>query len=258
MTRVRSDWWKDYFNSVYLLSDSRSVLDAEVTRRETDWLKDVVRPRKSDSILDLCGGQGRHAFEMSRRGFKDLTVLDYSSYLIRLGRKLSRKNGRGVRFVVGDARKTPLPGDAFDVVLLMTNSFGYFSDDRDNVRILKEARRLLKRGGKLFLDLTDRERFIRSFKPLSWHEAEGDVVVCRKREMGRRVVTVRELVVSSKRGLLRDGRYKMRVFAKGEILRMLREARLRPMSVSHPGVLHERRGDYGLMNNRLSVLALRA
>jgi D-alanine-D-alanine ligase len=60
-----------------------------------------------DRILDLCGGHGRHALELCRRGFHDCTVLDYSQPLLDIGAETPPSN-MPVRFVQGDARHTAL------------------------------------------------------------------------------------------------------------------------------------------------------
>ena len=64
------------FDETYLITDARSVCDEHLTCKEVDLLKHVLGLEKSFSILDLCGGQGRHSLELSRRGFQDVTVLD--------------------------------------------------------------------------------------------------------------------------------------------------------------------------------------
>ena len=61
MGKVDPDWWKRIFDEIYLITDARSVCDDELTCREVDFLERVLDLKKSWSILDLCGGQGRHA-----------------------------------------------------------------------------------------------------------------------------------------------------------------------------------------------------
>jgi len=65
----------DLFDHIYLLTDARSVCDTELTSREVLFLEETLNLDKSASILDLCGGQGRHSLELSRSGFSDVTVL---------------------------------------------------------------------------------------------------------------------------------------------------------------------------------------
>ena len=79
---VDENWWKSIFDEVYLLTDARSVCNEELTRQEVDFLEQTLLMDKSAPILDLCGGQGRHSLELSRRDFENITVLDYSEFLL--------------------------------------------------------------------------------------------------------------------------------------------------------------------------------
>jgi len=150
-TRVDEEWWKDLFDEVYLLTDARSVCDEELTCREVDFLQGTLCPDTSDPILDLCGGQGRHSLELSGRGFTDVTVLDYSRYLIDLGKKRAEQEGLDTTFIRGDARDTGLPARSFRFIIVMASSFGYFADEGENKKIVMEAFRLLMPGGILLL-----------------------------------------------------------------------------------------------------------
>ena len=79
---VDSDWWKTMFDEIYLLTDARSVCDKELTRREVDVICEFLPIHPEHMILDLCGGHGRHSFELYERGFTECTLLDYSQFLI--------------------------------------------------------------------------------------------------------------------------------------------------------------------------------
>ena len=141
-------WWQNLFDEVYLITDARSVCNEELTRWEVDFLEAHLQIGKSDTVLDLCGGHGRHSLELARRGYGAATVLDYSGYLVQLGRDKAGQQGLPVCFVQADARETGLAGERFDFVLVMANSFGYFPDDSDNLQILCEAYRLCRPGGR--------------------------------------------------------------------------------------------------------------
>ena len=85
------------------------------------------RRRQQDRILDLCCGQGRQCLELARRGFKSVTGVDRSRYLVRLAQEARAVGEAAVVFKEGDARKLRLPESSFDCVAIMGNSFGYFS-----------------------------------------------------------------------------------------------------------------------------------
>ena len=250
-------WWQTLFDEVYLITDARSVCNEELTRREVDFLEAHLEIGKSDRILDLCGGHGRHSLELARRGYRAATVLDYSEYLVQLGKARATEQGLPVRFVQADARSTGLTGEQFDCVLVMANSFGYFPDDRDNLQILCEAHRLCRPGGRLLLDLLDSGYVVAQFRPCSEHKATEDITVHRERELTDNLIRVRERVVSGARGLLREATYCERLFRADEIEGLLRQAGFDRVSFKTDFSSHADPGDYGFMTQRVVVTAVR-
>lgn len=252
---VDPDWWKDLFDETYLITDARSVCDQGVTCREVDFLLSVLKLEKHWPILDLCGGQGRHSLELSRRGFEEITVVDYSRFLIDLGKKQARDEGLGTRFLRKDARDTGLPSESFRAVFVMASSLGYFMDDLQNEAILREACRVLAAGGILLLDLPNREFVLDHFSPQSWHEAEGGTIICRQRRIEGDVVYGREMVLSKEKGLIRDAEYCTRLYSPERIQELLETAGFDSVAFHDDFVSHEAKGDYGLMNNRMITIA---
>ena len=99
------------------------------------FLERVLELDRSWPILDLCGGQGRHSLELSRRGFQDVTVLDYSEVLINVGKEKAEKEGLNTRFVRTDARDTSLPDGRFRIIITMASSLGYFVERGENEKM---------------------------------------------------------------------------------------------------------------------------
>lgn len=257
MIVVDPHWWKTLYDEVYLLTDAPIVCNPPLTKREVDVAERVLRLRPTDHILDLCGGQGRHALELARRGYPRVTVLDYTTFLLRRGHREAADDGLSVHFCRGDARAIPLRSASMDVVLLMANSFGCFADPAEDRQMLAEAMRVLRPGGRLLLDLTDEQFIRRHFLAESWHEATDDAVVCWKRELAGDVVRVREMVLSKTQGLLRDRTYAERLYSPERL-----RAELRAAGFSHPKV-HRKAlvynpdtgTDYGLAAHRTLVTA---
>ena len=99
--QVDTDWWKNIFDDVYLMTDSRSICDDTLTQTEVDFIETALNMKRYDPVLDLCGGQGRHAMELSRRGFTNVSVLDYSNYLIRMGKQQADQQNLNIFFPRG-------------------------------------------------------------------------------------------------------------------------------------------------------------
>lgn len=257
MLKVSKDWWKYFFNGIYLITDARSVCNPSLTCKEVTLLERLLDLKKDDRILDLCGGQGRHSLELARRGYRDVTVLDYSSYLTGLGRRLARKSGFNVQFLRRDARSTKLQNDCYTIICIMANSFGYFPNESDNLKVLKESYRMLKKGGKLLLDLADPQHVKINLKPFSWHEASNDIIVYRQREICKNLIKAREIVISKKDGLLRDDVYCERIYSKNNIIKLLKSAGFKKISVLDRVSLHNAVNDYGLLTSRMFVAAVK-
>jgi len=253
--QVDDNWWKELFDKIYLLTDARSVCDEELTSREVDFLEETLDLDKYASILDLCGGQGRHSLELSRRGFMNVTVLDYSRYLIELGKKRASQEELNTIFIRGDARNTGLLGQSFQFVIIMASSFGYFMNEDENRKILKEAFRLLMPKGTLMLDLPDRDYLLQNFRPFSCHNLNEDTTVSRERELGDDIIFSRERVTSKKKGCIRDRTYCTRLYSPEKISDLMYSAGFPSITCKRDFMSREAEGDYGCMTHRIIVKA---
>jgi len=252
---VDPDWWKDLFDEVYLRTDARSVCDDDVTRREIDLLLELLPLAPDHEILDLCGGHGRHSLELERRGFRKCTVLDYSQFLVDRGRAEAGRLGSAIRFVQGDARRTGLPPGRFDRILVLGNSLGYLPPPEGDREILSEAMRLLKRGGRLLLDIVNGAVLRERFTPFAWHEIGEDLVVCRARILEGDLARTRELVLSKKEGLIRDRSYSLTIHDPDAMARLLASLGFSDVRVTGDFSPFEKKGDFGFMNFRMIVTA---
>ncbi len=250
---VDPDWWKTLFDEVYLLTDARSVCNDEVTRREIDVVCELAGLAPEHRVLDFCGGHGRHSLELSRRGFANVTVFDFSERLLEHGGKCARECGRQVDFVQGDARASGLPDGAFDRVLIMGNSLGYLPEDDADHQILAEAFRVLAPGGRLLVDVADGEYARSCLTPEAWHEIEPEVVVCRRRELRENRIAARELVLSKTKGLIRDRAYSIRLYRPDDLGDLITSAGFINVELHTDFLPKDREGDYGCMNHRVIV-----
>ncbi len=252
---VDPDWWKTLFDDVYLVTDARSVCSPEVTETEVEVFSRLIPIGRSHQILDLCGGHGRHALELSRRGFAHCTVLDYSRCLLRRGAAAAARHRLSVAFVNGDARNIAFPRSCFDHVMVLGNSLGYIPDPQADAEILAEAYRVLKDGGWLLLDVADGASIRKRFSPNAWHEIGGDVVVCRQREQQGDVICAREMVISKESGLIRDRTYCMRLYQPPALAAAATRAGFSRTTIHTDFSPHLGEGDYGCMNHRMIITA---
>jgi D-alanine-D-alanine ligase len=254
---VDDNWWKDIFDEIYLLTDARSVCVENITRQEVNCLEKILKPDKSDAILDLCGGQGRHALELSRRGFTNVTVLDYSRYLVDLGNKKAQQEGLNTSFIQGDARNLGLHEQSFEFIIVMASSFGYFVDEGENEKILKEAFPLLKLRGTFLLDLPNKDYILNNFNAFSSHRVNEDITVNRERELGENIVYSRETVLSRKNGHIRTKTYCTRLYSPQKISDLLSSVGFFRINCENDFMNRDAKGDFGCMTNRMIVTAKR-
>jgi D-alanine-D-alanine ligase len=253
--KVEKDWWKTLFDEVYLQTDARSVCDEELTRQEVDFLIRKLGLLKTDPILDLCGGHGRHALEFSRQGFQRVVLLDYSASLLNHGHHAARLSKLDTAFIQGDARRPGLKDQTFKAVLIMGCSFGYFIDDVENCKILEGVHRMLRPSGHVLLDLPNREYVIKHFTPEIRHKADHGLEVIRKRELKDNTIYAREKVVSSIHGLIRINNYCTRLYDLNEITRLLVENGFGDIHSESDFMDRSDRGNYGSMTRRMVVMA---
>ena len=250
---VRPDWWSNIFNSLYLKTDSDVVEDLNITRKEVDLFSEILNLTADDTILDLCCGQGRHALEITRRGFK-VEGLDRSRYLIQKAKASAKKENLGVKFKEGDARKLPFSPDNFEAVMMLGNSFGYFETVQDDLRILKEIFRVLKPWGRLLLDVTDGEYVKEKFQARSWEWISKKLFVCRERSLSadRQRLISREVVTDVTKGVIADQFYAERLYTKENLLTLFKEAGFSDVVV-HGEIATDsaRNQDLGMMEKRI-------
>jgi D-alanine-D-alanine ligase len=252
---VDSDWWKTLFDEVYLLTDARSVCNDSLTCREVDLIMNLLPIEPNHRILDLCGGHGRHSFEFSARGFMACTLADYSASLIECAKEQAAEENHCIEILRCDARRTGLSSESFDHVLILGNSLGYIQFPDADGHILSEAFRMLKSGGWLLVDVTDGTVVKSSFSSGSWHEIGDDTVVCRYRELHDDVVHAREMVLSKKKGLIRDRTYGIRLYDARSLSALIRSGGFAQVDVHTDFSLHQIEGDYGFMNRRMIAVA---
>ncbi len=251
-----SEWWRTLFNAMYLRTDGDMVENNEITETEINAFLAAVPLAEDARILDLCCGQGRHLLSLARRGFKQLSGVDRSRYLIRLARRRARKEGFQIDLSEGDARKFRAEPKSFDCVTMLGNSFGFFESESDDAEVLNSVLRVLKSGGALYLDLADGSWLRDHYEKRSWEWIDQNQFVCRERtlsEDGRRLVS-REVVTHAEQGVIADQFYAERLYTREQIKVLLERAGFTHVVV-HASYepTTDRNQDLGMMGHRLIV-----
>ena len=142
-------WWESWFGEEYL--DLYPHRDGDAARREAAFaLAHLPGPRSP--LLDLCCGSGRHSLPFAEAGIPPVG-LDYSAPLLDLARHRHPRLG----LVRGDMRALPFPDGAFAAVVNFFTSFGYFLRESENLSVVAEIERVLRRGGAFLCDTFARD-----------------------------------------------------------------------------------------------------
>jgi SAM-dependent methyltransferase len=106
-------------------------------------------------VLDLACGPGLFLVPLARRGYA-VTGVDLSPLMLERAGDACARAGVTARLVRADMATHTEPG-AYDVVLNVFTSFGYFDDHARNVRVLRNAHASLAPGGRLLIDVLGKE-----------------------------------------------------------------------------------------------------
>jgi demethylmenaquinone methyltransferase/2-methoxy-6-polyprenyl-1,4-benzoquinol methylase len=105
-----------------------------------------VKPRAGERILDMAGGTGDIAFRMARRG-ATVTVADINSDMLNVGKvRAGERALAGLDWSVQNAEQLTFADATFDAYTIV---FG-IRNVTDIPAALREARRVLKRGGRFY------------------------------------------------------------------------------------------------------------
>lgn len=166
------DWYKEAFRADYLRVYKHR--DDTEARRQIDFLTRTLDLHPPGDVFDLNCGDGRHAIEFARRGYR-VTGLDLSEELLAQAQKRARKLGLSIRFVRGDMREIPYER-TFDLLVNFFTSFGYFRTDEENARVLRGIARALRPGGRFLMDYLNREQVLRTLTPQDRKTQDGTVI----------------------------------------------------------------------------------
>jgi SAM-dependent methyltransferase len=166
-------WYESFFGQDYL-DVYGYQFTAERAEQEVEFVIRVLGLKPGDLVLDLCSGQGRHAVPLAARGLH-VTALDMSFQYLELASAAAEKAGVQFETVHADMRDIPFE-DHFDAVVNMFSSFGYLESEAEDAKVLDAVARALKPGGRVLLDLLNRDWVVANYEMEDSHTgADGTV-----------------------------------------------------------------------------------
>lgn len=191
MNREHTDspWYEQWFNEHYMhVYAHRDEQDAQM---QAELIAGLFPPGEYPEMLDLCCGEGRHARIFNTMGYS-VTGIDLSRRMIAAARDASPE---GICYSVCDMRDIQWE-NRFDIAVNLFTSFGYFSSEEEDAKVLESVYRSLSGKGYFWIDLMNREYVVKNMEPCS-SRTVGNTAVEEKRKVssdGKRVI--KEIVLS--------------------------------------------------------------
>ena len=134
-------WYESLFENYGVKYDNESFTHG--TTGECDFIEAELKSNKTLKILDVGCGTGRHAIELSKRGYS-VTGIDLSESQLAKAKEKAKKNNLKIDFQKQDARNLTFTKE-FDVaIMLCEGAFPLMETDEMNYEILKSVTESLK------------------------------------------------------------------------------------------------------------------
>jgi SAM-dependent methyltransferase len=189
---------------------------------EIDGVLGIAEVEPPARVLDLCCGPGRHALELCRRGFAVTGVDRTAGYLAEARARAGTLSLQRCDLVEADAREFVRPG-AFELVVNLFTSFGYFEDPAGDRRMLENIHRSLVPGGTLVMDLMSKEVFARIYRARDWRPLADGSFMLEEREVMGAWEGVRNRWIRIRDGKVSEARFDLRLYSATELSRLLEE-----------------------------------
>jgi SAM-dependent methyltransferase len=189
-------WWRSYFDETYF-ELHEPLFDQARSRREVAGMLDLLALPLEARVLDAPCGWGRHAALLAEAG---CTVFgaDLSPALLQRAPRggaaadpaaadpaaadPAGPSALPAGYAAADIRALPFAGASFDAVINVFTSLGLFLDDEQDVAALREARRVLRPGGRLLLESMHRDDVVAAYAERdAWTLPDGTDVRVRRR-----------------------------------------------------------------------------
>lgn len=214
---MSAPWYRKAFGPHY--PDVYAHRDDSEAELSADLLASHVTLRGA-RVLDVACGAGRHLTALRRRG-AEACGIDLSADLL-------RKATGASPVARADMRALPFRSGRFDGALNMFTSFGYFSREEEDARVIAEVARVLRPGGWFLLDYLNPARTVDTLVP-EGERRVGDLTARERRRYDetRRILTKEVELIDGEGRRREQWTEELRLYGPEELERMLASHRLK-------------------------------
>lgn len=211
-------WYRRWFGEEYLeLYPHRNRQEA---RDAVRLFLEGLDPDVTGPVLDLGCGAGRHVAAFRDHGV-EVVGLDLSPVLL----ARARATASGATLIRGDMRTLPLRDESFAAVASFFTSFGYFDAEDEDRRVVAEARRVLRPGGRFLLDFLNAEAVANNLVPRDERQVGRRQIIQERRltHNGRFVEKRIRIEPRSGQGRRREFVERVRLYTRTELEALLED-----------------------------------
>ncbi len=179
---MQKKWFEEWFDSPYyhILYKNRDTNEAI---KFINLLAKKLNLKSTSSILDLGCGKGRHSLQLNKH-YNKVVGIDLSSKSILAAKK---HESESLSFFKADMRNFT-SDKKFNAIFNLFTSFGYFDDQRDNIRVLESCNDLLIKDGVLIIDYLNAEKIKNNYKKKEEKVIDGISFNIRREIINNRIV----------------------------------------------------------------------
>jgi len=143
---MKKQWYESLFENYGQKYDRENFTHGTVG--ECDFIEKELKFDKSLKILDVGCGTGRHAIELTKRGY-NVTGIDLSESQLKRAREKAAAQNLSIDFQRQDARNLPFACEYDAAIMLCEGGFSLMETDEMNYEILKSVTKSLRPRAKL-------------------------------------------------------------------------------------------------------------
>ncbi|MCL0081979.1 class I SAM-dependent methyltransferase [Dehalococcoidia bacterium] len=217
---MMAEWFEDeaFWESFYpfLFTQERF----QIAEEQVEKILELV-DFKGHDVLDLCCGPGRHSIALAKKGLT-VTGVDRSRFLLAKAEARAEEQNVEVEWVEEDMRYFTCH-EAFDLVLNMFTSFGYFDNKDDDLKVLQNIHQSLRPGGICLLDVVGKEWLAKAFQPTTAQEAPDGSLLVQRHEIFDDWTRIRNEWILVKKDKAESFRFHHTIYSAQELKDRLRQ-----------------------------------